>query len=119
MTEERIRQVIELTDRLVAEVKRLREECKRWAELRIQHNEQYHDCVLRAEEAEAGRDKLIGVLKIAKTEVKEIQHRMFRLSDLHDNMEHWMKMQEMNRELQDKVVEPIAAVLAEVKEQGK
>ena len=60
-----------------------------------------------AEARKEGIDEIEKIWQTAKEEISEIRHRLFRLSDLHDNMDHWMKMQEMNSDLQDKVVEPI------------
>ena len=51
--------------------------------------------------------------KKVEEEVRKVKRRLFRLSDLHDNMDHWMRMQEMNSDLQDKVIEPLYAFCKE------
>jgi hypothetical protein len=43
--------------------------------------------------------ELRDMLKTLRDKCEEIRHRLFRLSDLHDNMDHWLKMDEMNVEL--------------------
>ena len=72
MNLEHIKQMTKLEERAEkaeAEVERLQKECQRWVELRIQHNEQYHECVLRAEKAEAElmkRDSELGTCRDEK-----------------------------------------------------
>lgn len=56
---------------LEAEVERLQKECQRWTELRIQHNEQYHEAVVRANEAEIRAKKAEARVNKLEEEVVE------------------------------------------------
>ena len=33
--------------------------------------------------------------------IRSVQHKLYKLSDLQDNMEHWIKMQEMSEEISE------------------